>query len=100
MRKHSFLTSSLAAAMAIFSSVAAMWQQTDSKSIDWKKELTDRVELHGYAQGGYSYDDAAGKTNSTFNLKRTLFWAKARNISYRHSFLHTPQVFTLNHSPP
>lgn len=86
MRKQFFKTSSLAVAMAVFSSVAAMGQQRDSQSIDWMKELTNRIELHGYAQGGYSYDDINGKTNSSFNLKRTLFWAKAR-VTDRFSFL-------------
>ena len=86
MRKQFFKTSSLAVAMAVLSSVAAMGQQRDSQSIDWMKELTNRIELHGYAQGGYSYDDINGKTNSSFNLKRTLFWAKAR-VTDRFSFL-------------
>ena len=86
MRKQTFKASSLAVVMAIFSSVAAMGQQKDNQSIDWLKELTDRIELHGYAQGGYSYDDIGGKTNSTFNLKRTLFWAKGR-ITDRFSFM-------------
>lgn len=85
MRKQLLKTSSLAVAMAVFSSVAAMGQRSDGQSIDWAKELTSRIELHGYAQGGYSYDDH-GKTNSSFNLKRTLFWAKAR-VTDRFSFL-------------
>ncbi len=85
MREQRFKTIFLAVAMAIFSSVAAMGQQSDNKSIDWMKELTNRIELHGYAQGGYSYDDISG-SNSTFNLKRTLFWAKAR-VTDRFSFL-------------
>lgn len=85
MRKQFLKSSSLAVALAVFSSVAAMGQQRDGQSIDWAKELTNRIELHGYAQGGYSYDDN-GKTNSSFNLKRTLFWAKAR-VTDRFSFL-------------
>ena len=43
---------------------------TDKK---WVKDLVSRLEVHGYAQGGYSYDNAKGSTNSSFNLKRTLF---------------------------
>ena len=86
MRKQTIKATSLAVAMTVFSSVAAMGQQSDSKSTDWLKDLTSRIELHGYAQGGYSYDDATGKTNSTFNLKRTLFWAKGR-ITDRFSFM-------------
>lgn len=56
---------------------------TDKK---WVKDLISRLEVHGYAQGGYSYDNAQGKTNSSFNLKRTLFWVKAR-VTDRWSFL-------------
>lgn len=77
----------LAVALAAMSSTAAMGQQTEKKQgIDWLKELTSRIELHGYAQGGYSWNDANGKQTNDFNLKRTLFWAKAR-ITDRWSFL-------------
>lgn len=61
-------------------------QKTGSDDIDWMKELTTRVTFNGYAQGGYSYTDAGGKTVTDFNLKRTLLWAKAR-ITDRWSFL-------------
>lgn len=64
-----------------------VWCQTEKKDTAvWLKELINRIELHGYAQGGYSYDDAREKTNSTFNMKRTLLWAKAR-ITDRWFFL-------------
>ena len=79
-------TATLAVIMAAFSSTAAMGQQEQKNTTDWLKELTDRIELHGYAQGGYAYQDANDKTTSSFNLKRTLFWAKAR-ITDRWSFL-------------
>ena len=75
----------LAATLALFSSTAAMGQQTNSNP-DWVKDLTSRIELHGYAQGGYSWQDKGGKDVNDFNLKRTLFWAKAR-ITDRWSFL-------------
>ena len=78
MKKTSFIKATLAVAMAVFSSTAAMGQQKSEKQIDWMKEITSRVTLNGYAQGGYSYSDAGGKTTSDFNLKRTLLWAKAR----------------------
>ena len=77
-------TQTLAVALAVLSSTAAMGQQSNSP--DWLKDLTDRIELHGYAQGGYSWQDANGKNVNDFNLKRTLFWAKAR-ITDRWSFL-------------
>ena len=85
MREKGFKTTLVIMAMALLGHVSAMGQSADKQSIDWMKELTNRIELHGYAQGGYSYDDHGG-TNSTFNLKRTLFWAKAR-VTDRFSFL-------------
>ena len=66
MKKTSFIKATLAVAMAVFSSTAAMGQsKSDKKDIDWMKEITSRVTLNGYAQGGYSYSDANGKTTPT-----------------------------------
>ena len=70
--------------MMLFST--ATYAQSETKKVDWLKELTDRIELHGYGQAGYSWQDANGKQVNDFNLKRTLFWAKAR-ITDRWSFL-------------
>jgi len=102
MRKQTLKASSLAVVMAIFSSVAAMGQQKESRSTNWLKELTSRIELHGYAQGGYSYDDIGGKTTSTFNLKRTLFWAKGRvtdrfSFMFMHDFSSVVQEYYLDY---
>jgi hypothetical protein len=85
MKKHLVKSITLAVAMAALSSTSAMGQTAD-QSVDWLKHFTERIELHGYAQAGYSYQDSQGNTSSTFNLKRTLFWAKAR-ITERWSFL-------------
>ena len=72
--------------LAAFSSTAAMGQQAQLSDIDWAKEITSRVTLNGYAQGGYSWQDTENKHANEFNLKRTLLWAKAR-ITDRWSFL-------------
>ncbi len=103
----------LAVFLAIFSSTAAMGQsmpaegQTDSvalanpaapqeqtilrkavgeKAPDWLKDVADRIQLHGYAQGGYVYNHKDGTNTNTFEIKRVLFWANAR-ITDRWSFL-------------
>ena len=116
-----FTKATLAVALAIFSSTAAMGEtkelqdqqqtalnvadlqgqslevppieadaQQDStqKFLDkkWVKELTSRIQLHGYAQGGYSYSQHDGKGQNSFELKRVLFWANAQ-ITDRWSFL-------------
>jgi len=87
MARKLFLRATLAVALAIMSSTAAMGQQEkESKQIDWKKELTSRITFNGYAQGGYAWKDANGVQKNSFNLKRTLLWAKAR-ITDRWSFL-------------
>jgi len=57
------------------------------QGIDWMQELKDRITLNGYAQAGYAYTDQEGTSpKSSYNLKRTLLWAKAR-ITDRWSFL-------------
>lgn len=84
MKKTSFRRT-LAVILAVFSSVAAMGQQTKGET-DWMKELSSRITLNGYAQAGYSWQDANGKQVNDFNLKRTLLWAKAK-ITDRWSFL-------------
>ena len=76
----------LAVVLAVFSSVAAMGQQQKDSEVDWLKNLTSRITLNGYAQGGWSYQDSNGKKVNSYNLKRTLLWAKAR-ITDRWSFL-------------
>ena len=96
-----FVKATLAVALAIFSSTAAMGQSdsvsftiTKNGRVEWKniaesnwmKELTSRIQLHGYAQGGYNYTRKGGTDYNTFELKRVLFWANAQ-ITDRWSFL-------------
>ena len=56
------------------------------KAPDWMKDVADRIQLHGYAQGGYTFTHKRGKNTNTFDIKRVLFWANAR-ITDRWSFL-------------
>lgn len=85
-QKNFFAKATLAVALAIFSSTAAMGQQTQEEQTNWLKDLTSRIQLHGYAQGGYNYTHRGDKNTNTFEIKRTLFWANAR-ITDRWSFL-------------
>ena len=77
MKKQRFKYRTLAVILAVFSSVAAMGQQKTDET-DWMKDFTSRITLNGYAQGGWSFQDANGHTTNSYNLKRTLLWAKAR----------------------
>lgn len=108
----SFAKATLAVALAIFSSTAAMGQQSSmpqekndawqekndvqqekndvQQEKNWLQDFTNRIQFNGYAQGGYAWQDAytngRRQHENSFNLKRTLLWAKAR-ITDRWSFL-------------
>lgn len=76
----------LAMLLAVFSSTAAMGQTSAGSDTNWLQNLTQRITFNGYAQGGWAFQDANGKSTNSYNLKRTLLWAKAR-ITDRWSFL-------------
>ncbi|MBO7068052.1 MAG: porin [Bacteroidaceae bacterium] len=104
--KFKHISKTLAVTLAIFSSTAAMGQQdtvgvkpenpqseqrmlrklVPENAPDWMKDVADRIQLHGYAQGGYNYTRKGGTDTNTFELKRVLFWANAQ-ITDRWSFL-------------
>ncbi len=85
MTRQTHKTAVLALLLAAMSSSHALAQKSEDKS-DWTKELTSRITLNGYAQAGWSYQDRNGEKTNSYNLKRTLLWAKAR-ITDRWSFL-------------
>ena len=84
MKKISFRAALLAASLAAVSSQPVSGQT--KTGIDWLKDLSNRITINGYMQGGYEYNDKGGRTTSTFNFKRAIFWGKAR-ITDRWSFL-------------
>ena len=52
----------------------------------WQEELSSRITLNGYAQGGFEWQDPNGAPTNSFVMKRVLVWAKAR-VTDRWSFL-------------
>lgn len=81
------MKATLAVALAAMSSTAAMGQeQSGSKINRVMDELASRIELHGYAQGGFNYTHKGHEDTQSFELKRVIFWANAR-ITDRWSFL-------------
>ncbi len=75
----------LAVVAGLVASLSLMAQQSQGEP-DWMKDFTSRITLNGYAQAGWSYQNPNGKSQNSYNLKRTLLWAKAR-ITDRWSFL-------------
>lgn len=66
--------------------------------VDWTKDFTSRITFNGYAQAGWSYQDPNGTKTNSYNLKRTLLWAKARitdrwSFLFMHDFNSVPQEF-------
>ncbi len=86
MKRKSFMCRMLVMAVCALVSIDALGQQKVDNDIDWTKELSSRITLNGYAQAGYEWNNVGGKNTNTYNLKRTLLWAKAR-ITDRWSFL-------------
>ena len=108
-RSKFYVKATLAVALAIFSSTAAMGQETlkkDSTSTTttsffdkkWVKELISRVKLHGYAQAGYTYNHNPTISTNTFELKRALIWVEGRitnrwSVLFMHDFSSVVQEY-------
>ena len=98
--RQSFAKVLLTTALALFSCIAYGQQDTAAvqpehtilrkvvgeKAPNWMKDVSDRINLHGYAQGGYNYTHKGGSDANTFEIKRVLFWVDAK-ITDRWSFL-------------
>ena len=54
MKKQTWMAATLAVVLAVFSSTAAMGQKKKDTPL-WMEDLTSRITLNGYAQGGWSY---------------------------------------------
>ena len=86
MNKKTFIQGTLAMLLAVFSSTAAMGQSESDKATDWLKDAVERLQFHGYAQGGFNYSHQGGEDKATFDMKRVIFWTNAQ-ITDRWSFL-------------
>ena len=93
MNKKSFIKGTLATMMTVFSSTAAMGQSQSADKIDWLKDATERIQLHGYAQSGFNYTHLDGEDKASFDMKRVYIWASAR-ITDRWSFLFMHDLST------
>ena len=78
MNKRNF---TLACCLSVMAATTAQAEQPD-----WLKDVSDRLTVHGYAQGGYTWQRVNETNTNTFDVKRTLLWVDAR-ITDRWSFL-------------
>ena len=85
MGKHLYKFAVLVVALVTLNGTAVMGQGSNQLP-DWAKDVTERVRLHGYAQGGFNYTHKDGEDTQSFDLKRVLFWIDAQ-ITDRWSFL-------------
>ncbi|MCD8182654.1 MAG: OprO/OprP family phosphate-selective porin [Bacteroides sp.] len=59
--------------------------------------LKDRISLAGYAQVGYTYDDAGEKASNTFDIKRVILMVNGKitdkwSCSFMYSFANTGKI--------
>ena len=59
-------------------------QEADSPEL--LKDISSRITVNGFAQAGYTYVHNNGANTNTWDVKRTLLWARAR-VTDRWSFL-------------
>jgi len=69
-----------------------------SAQTDWTRDLSQRIQLHGYAQGGYTYSNKDGIETNTFETKRILFWINGQitprwSFCFMHDFAGIVQEF-------
>lgn len=97
MLKRAFLLT-----ICILCGMVVMAQKSDSTKTDslpeWVSKLAQKVEIHGYAQAGYTWKHQANVNSNSFDLKRVLFWVKAKvtdrwSLLFMHDFASEVQEF-------
>lgn len=68
------------------------------KAPDWTKDVADRIKLHGYAQGAYTFNHVNGENSNGFKVKRVIFWVDAQitkqwSFSFMHDFSSVVQEY-------
>ena len=76
--------------------------ETTNVASDLLKTFTDRIEIHGYAQGGYDYNTTTNE--NSFSFKRTVVWAKAKitdqwSFLFMHDFNSKPLEYYTDYRP-
>lgn len=72
--------------LLLLATCASSAHAQESESSEWLKDVASRITVNGYAQAGYTYVHNNGANTNTWDVKRTLLWAKAR-VTDRWSFL-------------
>ncbi|MCF0165296.1 MAG: porin [Bacteroidales bacterium] len=74
-------------------------EQNEQRNVpEWVNTILERVQIHGYAQGGYNFKSAEGSVTNSFVLKRTIFWVDANitdrwTFRFMHNFSSTVQEY-------
>lgn len=80
----------------LFLSVYTLKAQ-DACLTDIANTLKERITLAGYAQVGYTYDDAGDKKSNTFDIKRVILMANGKitdkwSVYFMYSFANTGKI--------
>lgn len=81
----------------ILLSATCILKAQDACLNDVVNTLKDRISLSGYAQVGYTYDDAGEGTSNTFDIKRVIFMARGKitdkwSAYFMYSFANTGKI--------
>ena len=74
-----------------------MLKAQDACLNDVVNTLKERISLAGYAQVGYTYEDAGDKPSNTFDIKRVIFMARGKitdkwSCYFMYSFANTGKI--------
>lgn len=81
----------------ILLSAAFSLKAQDSHKNDIVNTLKERISIGGYAQVGYTYDDASEGSNNEFDIKRVILLTEGKitdrwSVVFQYSFANTAKV--------
>ena len=53
-------------------------EKNGNKKTDWAVDVASRIQVHGYAQGGYDFQNIKGNVTNTFKFRRAYFWVNGK----------------------
>ena len=71
-------------------------EKSGNKKTDWAVDVASRIQVHGYAQGGYDFQNVDGKITNSFKFRRAYFWINGQ-LTNRWSVLFMMELGGIVH---
>lgn len=89
MNYHSKRASLFVLSLLLFPSIVVGQQSDSEKAMKFVEDISKRIQLHGYAQAGYTYQHKGGEETNTFDFKRAIVFANAQiTDKWSFQFMH------------